>query len=306
MSFWTRWFEPKAFNSGYVSVSDLHKIYFHEYGNPKGRAIVCLHGGPGYYSRTSTAADFNLKKYRVILFDQRGCGKSLPAGETKENTIADLSDDIVKLLSFLHIKEKIIVYGSSWGSTLALYFAEKHPDMVARLILTKIFLANDDNAAWETKYSGWLYPDVWQKVAEPAVGENVPLYYNLLLKSNVRKNQEKAVRLYGRYEFALGALTPPNVDEADITDEDISVCKIYTNYAANKFFLKENELLNHVKVLENIPVDIFHNRLDLLCPLVGAYQLAQKLKNCRLRIVPALGHGSDEMRREVKQFLKKL
>ena len=84
MSFWERWFEPKPFNSGYVPVSDMHKIYFHEYGNPKGRAIVCLHGGPGYYSRSSTAADFNLKKFRVILFDQRGCGKSVPAGETQQ------------------------------------------------------------------------------------------------------------------------------------------------------------------------------------------------------------------------------
>lgn len=306
MSFWERWFEPKPFNSGYVPVSDMHKIYFHEYGNPKGRAIVCLHGGPGYYSRSSTAADFNLKKFRVILFDQRGCGKSVPAGETKENTIVELSDDILKLLAFLNIKEKIIVYGSSWGSTLALYFAENHPDKVERLILTKIFLANEDNAAWETKYSGWLYPDVWEKVSSPAEGENVPLYYNLLLKSNVRKNQEKAVRLYGRYEFALGALTPPEVDDMPVSDEDINICKIYTNYAANKFFLKENELFENVKVLENIPIDIFHNRLDLLCPLVGAYQLAQRLKKCRLRIVPALGHGSDEMRREVKQFLKKL
>ena len=306
MSFWERWFEPKPFNSGYVTVSDIHKIYFHEYGNPKGRVIVCLHGGPGYYSRASTASDFNLKKFRVILFDQRGCGKSIPAGETKENTIAELSDDILKLLAFLNISEKIIVYGSSWGSTLALYFAEKHPEYVERLILTKIFLANNDNAVWETKYSGWLYPDVWEKVSAPAGSENVPLYYNLLLKSNVRKNQEKAVRLYGRYEFALGSLIPPEVDDMPVSDEDINICKIYTNYAANKFFLKENELLENVKILENIPIDIFHNRLDLLCPLVGAYQLVQKLKKCHLRIVPSLGHGSDEMRREVKQFLKKL
>ena len=198
-NFWEKVFTPKPFDEGYLQVSDKHKIFYHQYGNPHGKVALCLHGGPGGNSHASSAANFNLKKYRVILFDQRGCGKSVPAGLTEENSISDLCEDINRLLNFLNVKGKIVLYGTSWGSTLALYFAEHYPEKIEHLVLSKIFLANADNKLWEEKIAGFVYPDVWEKVvASVPEGEDIPAYYYKLVMSNNRQKQEKAVKFYAR------------------------------------------------------------------------------------------------------------
>ncbi len=306
MAFWKKWFEPKPFNEGYLRVSPVHEIYYREFGNPKGKPAVCLHGGPGYRSNADTAKNFNLHRRRVVLFDQRGAGRSRPAGEVKDNTTPDLVEDIRRLLDFLQIKDKVLVYGSSWGSTLAMLFAEKYPERVERLVVSKVFLANAENQAWETEYAGWLYPDVWEKIAGRVKGGNsVPQYYNKLILSRERKKQEEAVRLYGSYEFALGSLEPePN--RGEVSEDDINSSKIYINYAAHDFFLKDDEIIKNIRSAENIPLYIIHNRLDLLCPLNGAYRLYKGMKNACLNIVPAIGHGSRQMNREIKKYLKNL
>lgn len=305
-NFWEKVFTPKPFDEGYLQVSDKHKIFYHQYGNPHGKVALCLHGGPGGNSHASSAANFNLKKYRVILFDQRGCGKSVPAGLTEENSISDLCEDINRLLNFLNVKGKIVLYGTSWGSTLALYFAEHYPEKIEHLVLSKIFLANADNKLWEEKIAGFVYPDVWEKV-ETSVpeGEDIPAYYYKLVMSNNRQKQEKAVKFYARYEYNLSYLVLPKMSD-EVSDDEIASAKIYIHYAANKFFLSDNELLNNIHKLKKIPVHIIHNRADLLCPLMGAYQLNRALPLSTLDIVPAYGHVSNKMRLNIKKYLKSL
>ena len=305
-SFWQKLFEPKAFDEGLLDVGNGHKIFYRQFGTPNGKTAVCLHGGPGSSSHAATAANFNLKKFRVILCDQRGCGKSLPAGEVQNNTTEDLSEDICRLLSFLNIQNKVVVYGSSWGSTLALYFAEHHPEKVERLVLSKIFLANADNKFWEESGSAFVYPDVLEKVvAEVPSGEDIPSYYYKLVMSHNRKQQEKAVKLYANYEYNLSYLNLPKMED-EISDEDIASAKIYIHYAANKYFLSDNELLDNADKLKKIPVHILHNRADLLCPLKGAFQLHKALPLSTLEVIPAYGHISKLMSRKVKQYLKSL
>lgn len=306
MGFFSRLFEPKAFSRGYLPVSDIHKVFYHEYGNPQGAPVICFHGGPGYWSNAKTAKNFDLKKCRVILFDQRGCGKSVPAGEMKDNTTADLAGDAAKLLDYLKISGKVTVFGSSWGSTLALLFAERYPERVSQLIISKIFLANRDSRDWELKYSGWFYPDMLEKILEPVEKkQSVPEYYAGLINSGDLQKQVEAVNLYGSYEFVLGELSP-SLGRAEIGADDVSFCRIFMNYSANKFFLEENQILDNLGKIKNIPAVIIHNRLDLVCPLVGAYELHKKLPRSKLVIVPDYGHGSEMMSEALKREIKGL
>lgn len=304
---WLRFlFGPRAYNEGYLQVSKLHKIFYREFGKPDGVPVICFHGGPGYWSNAGTAENFNLKKYRVILFDQRGAGKSEPRGEMRENTTADLVEDAARLLDYLHVTEKAVVFGGSWGSTLALLFAEKYSERTARLVVSKVFLCNQDNRDWELTHSGLFYPDMLGSVREAAEGrKSIPEYYAGLINSGDLKKQLAAVNLYGSYENVLGSLSPRlGYDEVD--DALLDSCKIMINYAANGFFLKENEIINNIDRIRDIPAVIVHNRLDMVCPLKGAYDLHSALPKSVLRIVPERGHGGKMISRTIKEEILKI
>lgn len=306
MNIFSRWFEPKAFHQGYLRVSEKHRIFFREFGKPSGVPVICFHGGPGYWSNAGTAGNFNLKKCRVILFDQRGCGKSLPAGEVAENTTQDLVEDAARLLAHLQITEPVVVFGSSWGATLALLFAEKYPEKVRRLIVAKVFLANQDNRMWEQLYSGWFYPDVMALLREPLPdGEDVPAFYYRQIMSGDLQKQVRAVQLYGRYERVLGEVSVAEAAEP-VTESDVSSCRVMMHYAAHKFFLAENEILAHAERLKTIPVVIVHNRLDMVCPLIGAYELHRRLPLSDLRIVPDRGHGSRLLTKQLQVYTRNI
>lgn len=158
------WFAPKVFNQGYLPEEDGHQVFFMEAGSKDGKPVLVFHGGPGGASRLRHAEAFDRRKFRVVFFDQRGCGRSQPSGETAHNTTADLLQDAARLLDFLDIKEKVILLGGSWGATLALLFAEKYPERVKALLLSKIFLADEISAGWTDDVSGWFYPDVMDKL----------------------------------------------------------------------------------------------------------------------------------------------
>ncbi len=294
-------FSPRAFHTGYLKVSERHRIFYREYGNPDGYPVICFHGGPGYHSNAGTAKNFNLKKCRVILFDQRGCGKSLPAGETEENTTRNLIEDAAKLLDFLKIGQKVAVFGGSWGSTLALLFAEAYPEKIERLLVSKIFLCTEENRTWELEYSGLFYPDMLRQVKEKAAGQkNVPAYYRDMIFSEDLQKQIEAVNLYGSYENVLGSLSPRLGYEA-VDETLLKSCRVMMHYAANKFFLKENEILENAGKIAHIPTVIVHNRLDMVCPLKGAYLLHQALPKSELIVVPALGHGGKLIGKTVRK-----
>ncbi len=292
MNFLARFFEPRPFNSGYLPSQDGHRVFFMEFGNPKGKPVVITHGGPGGSCKPKYAKALGLKEYRVIMMDQRGCGKSLPAGEIRDNTTGKTIEDIRRLLDYLQIEGKVVLRGGSWGSTIALMFAETYPERVEKLLLSQVFLADKANREWIDHSSGMFYPDMqeelYQKAGNP---HNLAEAYSKLINSDNAEDQQAAIKYYGGYERVLGSLEPqfPEVsgDECELASN-----RIYIDYAKNNFFLSDNEILDNAERIENIPAVIVHDRLDMSCPLEGAYQLHKRMKNSKLVIVPERGHVS--------------
>lgn len=300
-------FKPKIYNSGWLPEKDGHKVYFMEAGNPKGKPVLVFHGGPGGAAKLRHAYAFDRKKYRVILFDQRGSGHSLPAGETLHNTTKDLLDDADRLLEYLKIGGQVIVRGGSWGSTLALLFALRHPDKVEKLLLSQIFLADEKAKRWLDEDSGMFYPDMLEKLKEEnQKGRTTAQSYNAMIASEDLTKQVKAVSLYGKYERVLGSLKP-RLEIEEVTADDIASNRIYIHYAAEDFMLSDGQIMENIEVIKNIPTLIVHNRLDMVCPLCGAYALHKQLPKSKLVIVPDIGHSSPMLHkaieREIKAFL---
>lgn len=302
------WFAPKVFNQGYLPEEDGHQVFFMEAGSKDGKPVLVFHGGPGGASRLRHAEAFDRRKFRVVFFDQRGCGRSQPSGETAHNTTADLLQDAARLLDFLDIKEKVILLGGSWGATLALLFAEKYPERVKALLLSKIFLADEISAGWTDDVSGWFYPDVMDKLRRNMPeNANLPEYYAEMVNSRNLSDQVKAASLYGNYERVLGQLVPV-FEKKEVTQDDVNAARILINYAAAGFMLKDDQIMSNVERIRELPALIVHNRLDMVCPLIGAWRLHKALPASKLVIVPEKGHVGPLMARtlkkEIRRFLK--
>lgn len=300
-------FKPKIYNSGYLPEKDGHRVYFMEAGNPQGQPVLVFHGGPGGNAKLRHAYAFDRKKYRVILFDQRGGGQSLPAGEMQNNTTGALLDDAERLLACLKVDGKIIVRGGSWGSTLALLFAIRHPKRVEKLLLSQIFLADKAGQKWLEEGSGLFYPDMLAKLtAETKKGQTPAQSFADMINSADLVQQVKAASLYGNYERVLGKFSP-RLEIDEVTADDISSNRIYINYVAQNFMLEDGFIMKHIAKIKHIPTLIVHNRLDMVCPLQGAYELHKKLPHSKLTVVPDIGHSSDmlykTLDREIKEFL---
>lgn len=308
--FWNKWFEPKPFNQGYLPEMDGHKVFFREFGNPKGEPVLVFHGGPGGASSLGSVKPFDLKKYRVILFDQRGCGMSTPEGQWNKNTTADLIADAKRLLELLGIKRKVILRGGSWGAALALKFAETYPERVKRMLLSQIFLANSADKEWMEEKSADFYPDIMAEIkAQVPENETLTGYYAQLISSGERKKQEKALRYYGSYESLLGQLNPKLLPRT-VDEKSLAEARIFINYANKRFYLKDDEILKNIGRIVNIPALIVHNRLDFVCPVGNAYRLHQFLPNSKLVIAEGRGHWGPELSkritREIRNYLKKI
>lgn len=306
---WNILFEVKPFREGWLPVADGHEVWFAEYGNPHGKPVLTTHGGPGGHCHSSRLKLFDLKSYRVVMFDQRGCGRSKPFGRLEHNTTDGLLFDMERLLDHLHIKEKIILQGGSWASTLALAFAERYPDRVEKLLLSQIFLADEMNEKWVQEQCGLFYPDMLEDLRKPLKHWQNPseYYYKLLTSENVAQ-QKKALETYGSFEHVLGALSPRFGKISEVKEKMLAYTRIYAQYAVNHYYLKSNELMHNVRKIKHIPTLIVHNRLDMVCPLKGAYDLSQKIEKCRFVVVPAKGHGGKLLRQtlknEIRRFLK--
>ncbi len=307
--FFFKFFEHKPFNEGYLPEADGHLVCFVEYGNPKGIPLLTTHGGPGGGGcKPRYLKGINLKKYRVIMLDQRGCGKSKPSGEMKNNTMEDTLFDLKRLLDYLNIKEKVVLKGGSWASTVMLMFAERYPKLIKKMILSQVFLADKMNDDWILEQSGLFYPDVMEKIKAEVHGwRSIPETYAELINSSKPENQKKAVSLFGNYERVLGNFdVNPEVGELD--EKSLASNRVYLNYFAKNFTLKSNEVMRNVKKIADIPALIVHNRLDFVCPLKNAYDLHKALPNSKLVIVPEKGHVgkllSKTLQKETKKFLE--
>ena len=297
-------FNNKIFDKGYLPEYEGHEIYYQQMGNPNGEPVLFFHGGPGGQCKKTHGRYFNLKTQRVIMFDQRGAGLS------KAEDIINLTDtkrrvkDAKRLLEYLGITEPVIAAGGSWGSTLALLFAEKYPECVKQICVYAVFLARREDMEWMLRDSGLFYPDLLEEIRRQSEGENPYTHYAKLIFSEDLGSIQTAIKYMVHYEYQMGKLDA-GFKEVAIDNDIITSARISLYYAANRYFLSDNEILKNIDKIQNIPTTIFHNRLDMCCPLKGAWDLYRAMDNAKIEIIADLGHVGDKLRKAYrKQFDK--
>jgi proline iminopeptidase len=296
------WLYPpiEPYNTGRLKVSSLHEIYFEENGNPAGKPVVFLHGGPGGGSDPKQRRYFNPAKYRIVLFDQRGCGKSTPYASLEENTTWDLVDDTEKIREHLDI-ERWMVFGGSWGSTLALAYSEKHPDRVTELIVRGIFLLRRQEIEWfYQRGASVLFPDAWEPylahIPEAERGDMLGAYYCRLTHEDMTVRMA-AAKIWSTWEGSTSKLLP----DAGFTrhyEEDefaLAFARIEAHYFINKGFLSvDDQLLRDAQHIRHIPGVIVQGRYDVVCPMESAWALHRAWPEAELIITPDGGHSASE------------
>lgn len=292
--------EIKPYNSGFLKVSDLHNIYFEEVGNPNGKPVVFLHGGPGGGLTDSMRRFFDPKKWRVILFDQRGCGQSTPFAELKENTTWDLVSDTEKIRTHLKI-DKWAVFGGSWGSTLALAYSITHPEKCTELFLRGIFLLRKKEIDWFYQEGcSKIFPDAWEGYVKP-IPENerhdfVQAFYKRLTSPDAQVRKE-AAQAWSVWEGSTSKLIPDADFAARFGEDEFAdaFARIECHYFTNKgFFTEDNFLINNVDKIRHIPTVIVQGRYDVVCPADSAWALHRAFPEAHLHLIADAGHSLSE------------
>lgn len=282
--------------SGLLQVSDIHQIYWEESGNPDGIPVIFLHGGPGAGASPACRGFFNPEKYRIVIIDQRGCGRSLPYAETRENTTWDLVADIEKVREMLGI-ESWLVFGGSWGSTLSLAYAETHPERVRGLILRGIFLCRQIEIDWLSEAGGvsMVYPEQWQHYLATIPPEKhdtlVQAYYELLHSPDPAVHLP-AAKAWADWESWLIQFEPKPVDED--AKASLAIARLENHYFVHQGWLQgDKAILANAHKIRHIPTVIVQGRYDLCTPTRSAWDLKQALPQADLRIIQG-GHSSFE------------
>lgn len=292
--------EIEAYDKGQLKVSDLHTLYYEESGNPQGRPVVFLHGGPGGGVSPDHRRYFDPKTYRIVLFDQRGSGQSTPCAELKDNTTWDLVKDTETLRQHLGI-EKWVVFGGSWGSTLALTYAITHPDRVKALILRGIFLCRPSEIKWfYQEGASQMFPDVWDQYVQVIPPEErhdmVNAYYRRLTHANADIRLQ-AAKAWSKWEAATSRLIidPSAIEEFDDPEYALSFARIECHYFTNNaFFPNDNYLLENVQKIRNIPGYIVQGRYDVVCPPRSAWDLHKAWPEAQFKFIADSGHAASE------------
>jgi proline iminopeptidase len=286
--------------SGWLRVSPLHEIYWEECGNPRGKPAVFVHGGPGAGAGPESRRFFDPRRYRIVLFDQRGAGRSRPHASLVDNTTWNLVADMERLRVFLGI-ERWLVFGGSWGSTLALAYAQSHPSRVSELVLRGIFMLRKWEIDWFYQDgAGAIFPDHWEAyvaaIPPRERGDMVGAFYRRLTSAN-RATRVRAARAWSVWEAATSFL---HVDESNMehwAEEDfaIAVARIECHYFVNKGFMRrEDQLLRGVNRIRHIPSVIVQGRYDVVCPIRTAWDLHLRWPEADFRVVPDAGHSALE------------
>lgn len=292
--------EIEPYKTGRLKVSDLHEVYYEEVGNPNGKPVLFVHGGPGGGIEPSHRRYFDPKVFRVVLLDQRGCGQSTPHAELRENTTWDLVKDIEKLREKLGI-EKWIVFGGSWGSTLSLLYAETHPNRVSALVLRGIFLCRKQEIKWFYQDgAGHIFPDVFEKyvaeIPQEERGDMVSAYYRRLTSPD-RGTRIAAAKAWSMWEGATSRLImDPQMIEGFGEDEFAEAfARIECHYFINGIWMRnDNQILEDIHKIRHIPCEIIHGRYDVVCPVENAWDLHKAWPESRLHIIPDAGHSAKE------------
>lgn len=290
----------EPYTSGRLQVSDEHEIYYEEVGNPQGKPAVFVHGGPGAGALINDRRFFDPQAYRIVLFDQRGCGRSRPHASLHENTTWHLVDDIESLRRHLGI-ERWLVFGGSWGSTLSLAYAETHPESVTELVLRGIFLLRQKEIHWfYQEGASALFPDLWEQYLAPIAPHErddlVTAYYSRLT-SDDEQTQLEAAKAWSQWEGATISLLPNPEREAHWTGDRFAtaIARIECHYFVNKgFFHTDEQLIEGIDHIRHIPGVIVQGRYDVCTPVMSAWDLHKAWPEAEFRLVPDAGHTSVE------------
>jgi proline iminopeptidase len=290
----------EPFDTGYLAVGDGHEVYYEQSGNPDGRPVLFVHGGPGGGTEPFQRQFFDPAAYRIVLFDQRGSGRSRPHASLEANTTWHLVADIERLRQHLGV-ERWLVFGGSWGSTLALAYAETHPGAVSELVLRGIFLLRQVELEWFYQFgASLLFPDQWQKFVAPippAERHDLLGAFRRRLESDDPAVRLEAARAWSVWEGATSSLlaNPKREDQFGTPEFALALARIEAHYFANRgFFEHENQLLDGVECLRGIPGVIVHGRYDVVCPIDTAFELHKRWPEADFRIVPDAGHSAYE------------
>lgn len=289
--------EISPYRTEMLNVSEKHQIYFEECGNPQGYPVVFLHGGPGSGCNPTQRRFFDPHFYRIILLDQRGCGRSIPQGCVEDNTTERLVEDIEALRQHLNIKQWL-VFGGSWGSTLALAYALAHPMSVTGLILRGIFLSRPSELDWFLGEIKSVFPEPWQKLLAYLPNDeqaDVLQAYAKRVFSSDTKSAQKAAIHWNAFESSIMTLLPREFDSNEVNPEiELARAKVQIHYIQHQCFVGNRDLLNEVKSLSNIPTTIIQGRYDMVCPPITAWELHQAMPHAHFEIIPDAGHSAIE------------
>lgn len=290
----------EPFAAGMLEVSERHSIYYEQSGNPQGKPVVFIHGGPGGGTNAKMRRFFDPKIYRIILFDQRGCGHSIPHACLEDNTTWDLVADMERLRAHLEIYSWQL-FGGSWGSTLALAYAQAHPSQVSEMVLRGIFTLRDCELEWFYQHgASILFPDAWEAYLAPIPdGERHDLlgaYYRQLTDEN-KDQRLLAARAWSVWEGTTSCLTSVAPDLAAFVEADfaLAVARIECHYFINRGFFNSNtQLLDNAYRIRHVPAVIVQGRYDVVCPMTTAWELHRRWPEADLQIVPGAGHSAFE------------
>lgn len=290
----------EPYQQGMLKVSEIHDLYYEQCGNPDGQPVVYLHGGPGSGLRADYRRFFDPKVYRIVLFDQRGSGNSKPHACLEENTTWHLVSDIEHLRQHLGI-EKWMAFGGSWGSTLALAYAQTHPERVTSLVLRGIFLCRPKEIDWfYQEGASAIFPDMWEPyeslIPEAERGNMMEAYYRRLTSDDESVRLE-AARVWSTWESSTLKLIPDQnlIDDFTEAHKALSLARIEAHYFKNNaFFETDNYLLENVDKIRHIPAVIVQGRYDVICPMMSAWALHRAWPEAELVIIGNAGHSALE------------
>ena len=291
----------QPYRRGRLRVSELHDLYFEECGNPKGKPVVFVHGGPGAGASEKSRCFFDPKHYRIILFDQRGCGRSRPHASLVENTTWHLVADMEQLRERLEI-DRWQVFGGSWGSTLGLAYAQKHPERVSELVLRGIFLLRRWEIDWFYQAgANHLFPDRWRQFVAPippAERDNLLQAYHRRVTGSDLQVAKRAARAWSVWEASTSYLrvNDDNIKSWGADRFALAIARVECHYFVNKgFFYTEDQLIRNAEQLRHIPGVIVQGRYDVVCPMASAWELHEAWPEAHLRVVPDAGHAAFEV-----------
>jgi len=290
--------EPYA--HGHLDVGHGHQVYWELCGNPDGRPVVFLHGGPGAGCSPAHRRLFDPERYMILLFDQRGCGRSAPSACIEHNTTWDLVADIERLRAEVLGADRMVVFGGSWGSTLALAYAETHPERVRALIVRGIFLLRRAELLWfYQEGASWLFPDLWEKYQAPipeAERGDMMAAYRLRLTGEDRRAQLEAAHAWTQWESNTITLLPDPAHQQAHTEDAaaLAFARIENHYFVHDGFMDEGQLLRDAHRLADIPGVIVQGRYDVCTPARSAWDLHKAWPRADFHLVPDAGHAFDE------------